>query len=375
MRGTWIDRTMLVAATRIAAATLALAASAFAHAATITVTPTPTGGKVTSNVGGINCGTAAASCTSANITAATSVTLTATPDAGFNFTSFTVTGVGTTATNPLTFPMPGGAVTGSVIFTAKTAQTITFPSVGTKLTSDAPFTVSATASSGLTVTFSVVPGSACSIAGNTVTLTGISGTCSIAADQAGNATFAAAPQVVQAIPVKIPQSILFPAVGAKSTADAPFTVAATSSSGLAVTFSVVPGSVCTIVGSTVTLTGASGTCSIAADQGGNGTFAAAIQIVQAIAVRTPQSITFPSVGTKLTTDAPFTVAATSTSGLAVTFSVVPVSVCTITGNTVTLSGASGTCSIAADQAGNGTFAVAPQVVQAIAVRSLSLIHI
>ena len=62
-------------------------------------------------------------------------------------------------------------------------------------------TASATASSGLTVTFnsSATP-TICSVSGSIIT--GVAaGTCTIAADQAGNATYSAAPQVTQNITV------------------------------------------------------------------------------------------------------------------------------------------------------------------------------
>ena len=59
-------------------------------------------------------------------------------------------------------------------------------------------TVSATATSGLAVSFSSTTLATCSVAGTTVT--GIAaGTCTVAANQAGNASFSAAPQVTQNI--------------------------------------------------------------------------------------------------------------------------------------------------------------------------------
>jgi len=55
--------------------------------------------------------------------------------------------------------------------TPKTKQTITFPAIPVKTFGDSPFVISATAGSGLAVTFTVVSGPA-TIATNTVTLTG-----------------------------------------------------------------------------------------------------------------------------------------------------------------------------------------------------------
>ena len=61
-------------------------------------------------------------------------------------------------------------------------------------------TVSATASSGLAVSFTSSTPGACTVSGSTVT--GIAaGICTIAANQAGNATYSAAPQVTQSITI------------------------------------------------------------------------------------------------------------------------------------------------------------------------------
>jgi hypothetical protein len=82
---------------------------------------------------------------------------------------------------------------------AKASQTITFPTISTQTYGAAPLTLSATASSGLPVTFSVVSGPA-SVDGSTLTITG-AGNVVIAADQAGNANYTPAPQVTQTVTV------------------------------------------------------------------------------------------------------------------------------------------------------------------------------
>ena len=60
----------------------------------------------------------------------------------------------------------------------------------------APFSVGATASSGLTVGFASNSLTICTVSGTTVTLVA-AGTCSLTASQAGNATYAAAAPVTQ----------------------------------------------------------------------------------------------------------------------------------------------------------------------------------
>ena len=59
---------------------------------------------------------------------------------------------------------------------------------------DAPFVLSASASSGLAVVFASTTPGTCSVAGNTVTIEH-AGSCTITANQAGNANYEAAPEV------------------------------------------------------------------------------------------------------------------------------------------------------------------------------------
>ena len=96
-------------------------------------------------------------------------------------------------------------------------------------------------------------------------------------------------------------------------------------------------------------------------------------VEQAVAL-TPQTISFTSpapVGA--TVGGPtYTVTATATSGLAVAFTIDAASsaVCSISGATVSFIGG-GTCTINANQAGNGTNAAAPQVQQSFGVATVS----
>ena len=73
------------------------------------------------------------------------------------------------------------------------AQTITFGQLSDKQAGDAPFVLSATASSGLPVGFNVLSGPA-TVLGSTVTITG-EGLVVIRASQSGDATYDAAPNV------------------------------------------------------------------------------------------------------------------------------------------------------------------------------------
>ncbi|MDB6017566.1 MAG: hypothetical protein JWR19_2055 [Pedosphaera sp.] len=81
----------------------------------------------------------------------------------------------------------------------KSNQTITFGSLTNQIYGHAPFDVSATASSGLPVTFSIVSGPA-TVASNTVTITG-AGLVTVRASQASNPSFTAATNVDQSFTV------------------------------------------------------------------------------------------------------------------------------------------------------------------------------
>jgi hypothetical protein len=251
------------------------------------------------------------------------------------------------------------------ITVGKGSQTITF-GTAPSLTVGGTGTVSATASSGLAVTFTSTTASICTVSGSTVT--GVAaGTCTIAANQAGNSNYNAATQVTQNITVtaaKTNQTITFgtaPTVRVGTSG----TLSATASSGLAVTFTSLTTSICTVSGSTVTGI-AAGACMIAANQAGNSTYNAAPQVTQNLTVgKGSQTITFGT-APSLTVGGTGTVSATASSGLAVTFTSTTTSICTVSGSTVT-GVAAGTCTIAANQAGNSNYNAATQVTQNITV--------
>jgi len=141
-------------------------------------------------------------------------------------------------------------------------------------------------------------------------------------------------------------------------------VSAATNSSAAVSFSSLTTSVCTISGSTVTGV-SNGTCTIAANAPGGGTYSVAPQVTQSFTVGTSQTITFGAAPV-VVVDGSANVSASASSGLPVSLSSLTSSVCTVSGTAV--SGmAVGTCTIAANQAGNSTYSTAPQVTQSFAV--------
>ncbi|MFK7922216.1 MAG: LamG-like jellyroll fold domain-containing protein [Bacteroidia bacterium] len=83
-------------------------------------------------------------------------------------------------------------------------QAISFDEVPNKLVTDAPFALTAAASSSLPVTFTIESGPA-TVSGNMITLDGTAGEVVIKASQPGDATYAAATDVLKAFTVVDPQ--------------------------------------------------------------------------------------------------------------------------------------------------------------------------
>ena len=158
-----------------------------------------------------------------------------------------------------------GAISGSTLLTVGlNAQSISFTALANKTYGDPDLTVSATASSGLPVSFTA--GGNCTVSGATVHITG-AGSCTITASQPGNTSYAPAPSVSRTFAIaKASQTITFLPLANKKLGDPDFTVRASASSGLAVSFAAF--GKCTVSGARVHLT-AVGSCTITASQAGN----------------------------------------------------------------------------------------------------------
>ncbi len=230
------------------------------------------------------------------------------------------------------------------------SQTITFNQPATQ-TYGTPLTLSATASSGLAVTYGIISGPA-TVSGSTVTFTG-AGSVTVRASQAGNANYSAATDVDRTFTVNTAsQTITFTQPANKTYGNSPFTLSATASSGLTVSFSIMSGPA-TVSGSTLTITGA-GTVVVRASQAGNGSYGAAANVDRTFTVsKASQTITFTQPANKTYGNSPFALSASASSGLAITFSIVS-GPATVSGSTLTITGA-GTVVVRAAQAGNSNY--------------------
>jgi uncharacterized repeat protein (TIGR03803 family) len=164
----------------------------------------------------------------------------------------------------------------------KTSQTITFNPLKPKKYGHAPFKLHATASSDLPVSYASSDPAVATVSGKIVTITGVGETI-ITASQPGDATYAAATPVTQPLTIKKGKNVItFDPIPDKSVSDPPFVLAATSSSGLPVTYTS-PSNKISISGSNVTIIKA-GNVTITAHQDGNDLYMAANNVQQSFTI-------------------------------------------------------------------------------------------
>jgi len=249
-------------------------------------------------------------------------------------------------------------------------QTIVFGSFPNKTFGDAPFALTASAGSGLPVTYSSSNTSVATISGNVVTIVG-AGTAEITASQTGNTNYGTATPVKQLLTVnKHSQTITFGALPNITYGSPPFTVTATGGdSGNPVVFSSSNTSVASCTGTngaTIVLVGA-GSCIIYADQAGNSNYNVAPQVGRVLnGLNAEQSITFAPLAGKTYGDLPFELSAVASSGLPITYSSSNTSVATISGTTLTIVGA-GSTEITASQYGDVNYGAAVDVKQTLSI--------
>jgi hypothetical protein len=243
------------------------------------------------------------------------------------------------------------------------AQTVTF-------TTNAPasavyggsFTVAATGgASGNPVTFASAGG--CSNVGATYTMTSGTTACSVTANQAGNNNYAAGSKTETTTAKLATQTVSFTTKApASAVYDTSFTVAATATSGLAVVYTA--SGACSNVGATYTMTSGSGSCIVQANQPGNTNYSAAAQVTETVAaapVSQTITVTTPAPATAVDGSS-FTVAATASSGMPVSYS--SSGGCTNVGATFTMESSGSTaCTVKYNQGGDNNYKAATQITE------------
>ena len=355
------------------------------------------------------------------------------------------------ASSPLTISCAGGSATDYTFDTSATAQLtiaradqlITFGALANKTYGDPDFSVGATASSGLAVTFTSATPAVCSVTGTTVHLVAAGG-CTIRANQAGDANWNPAPQIAQGFAVSTAVLTVTPDAQSRTygqtaplytfsvtgfapgenaanaagyvapsctsaytvstpVASSPLTISCAGGSATDYTFDTSATAQLTIARADATIAvsgwtgpydgtahGASGTATGVHDEalagldpgssftnvpGGTaswtftdvtGNYNDTSGSVAIVITGVAQAITFPPLP-DVTVGAPgFELAATTTSGLPITYTSLTPAVCTVSGTTVTIV-STGTCTIRASQVGDANYAAAEPVTQSFAV--------
>jgi hypothetical protein len=183
----------------------------------------------------------------------------------------------------LTATVPGKASNDSSPFDiVKGNQTITFSPPAQIPYSSSPLELTATTSSGLPVSYSASGN--CFVSGSTLTATAV-GACSVTASQAGDESYYPAPSVTRTISIsKNNQMIAFDPLPNRKIGDPAFSVTATASSGLPVSFSAT--GVCTVADGIVSMN-AVGACTITASQVGDAQYSPAANVARMFAVQLP----------------------------------------------------------------------------------------
>ena len=303
----------------------------------------------------------------ANVNLSTSGVLSGTPTVAFtgNVTiTYTENGVSHSRTYSL-------VITQAVL----QAQTITFAQPANVAITTTSINLGATASSGLTVSYTSSTPSVCTVSGNVVTILS-EGTCTITASQAGNGVYGAASNVTRSFEIiGIATHALNP--GTANTAySQTLTVAGGTGNGTWSTNSTLPNGI--TLNSNGTLAGTptaafSGSVTITYTEGGvthSRTYTLVINAANAVA----QTITFPQlsdVGIHVVTVA---AAATASSGLFVTIDSNTPIICTVAlvnnAYVVTLL-THGQCELTATQNGNSTYGAAQPVIQSFMVLAIT----
>lgn len=256
----------------------------------------------------------------------------------------------------------------------KISQTITWNQDLTALnpTQGNNYDLTATASSGLNVTYISSDENVARIEDNKLFVVG-AGNATITATQSGNYQYKAAASIEQSISVaKRDQTITWNQDLANLTVGKTYTLEATASSGLNVTYTSSNTNVARIEGNQLVVVDV-GSATITANQNGNENFEAATPIKKVIGAKLSQTITWNQDLTNLTQGNTYTLNATATSGLTVTYTSSDENVARIEGGKLVVVGA-GTATITANQNGNENFNAATPINKEITIRNITIIE-
>ncbi len=250
-----------------------------------------------------------------------------------------------------------------ILVISKADQVITFQQLPSMAFGDPQILMTASATSGLPITFTSSDTNVAAINGSLLFTMG-AGECLISATQSGNINYNPATVSQTLLVNKANQVIVFSSLSNKTYGNPSFTLNAYSYSGLPITYESSDPSIVSILGNQVTIEGA-GSVVITASQPGDKNYLAAMNVTQTLTInKATQSINFITIGSKTYGDLPFNLIAAASSNLQVTFISQYDSIATIEGNMLSIIGA-GTVVITALQGGDKNYH--PQLVEQILI--------
>jgi len=255
------------------------------------------------------------------------------------------------------------------------AQTITFGALSSKTFGDPNFSLTATASSGLTVSFALSASSkGCSLSGSTVTITGATAAgemCSIVASQPGNGNYSAATPVTQGFTIAKAATVTT-VTASNATYDGNTHGATANVTGPAgLNAPVTPinyvGRNGTTYATSTTAPTHAGDYTASATYAGSANYVTSSDSKDYSIAKANQTITFGGLANKTFGDPNVTLGATASSGLAVSYALDAASKgCSVSASAVMITGATAAgeaCIIIASQAGDGDYNAAAPVTQ------------
>jgi large repetitive protein len=223
-------------------------------------------------------------------------------------------------------------------------------------------TLSTTGGSGTgAVTFDVGTSTGCAVIGSTLSVTDASGTCAVTATKAGDNNYNQATSAALPITLQKAEQATLTAVATPSTVVYGGTAALSTTGGSgtgAVTFDVGTSTGCSVVGSTLSVTDASGTCAVTATKAADGNYNAATSAALPVTLQQAEQATLTAVATPSTVVYGGTSALSATGGSgtgAVTFDVGTSTGCSVVGSTLSVVDASGTCAVTATKAADNNY--------------------
>ena len=272
-------------------------------------------------------------------------------------TTSTLTITGALSTDAGSYRAVATNASGAVTSTAATltvnklAQGISFSQLENKTFGNSTFTLGATASSGLALSYSSATPTVATVAGNVVTIVG-AGSSVITASQGGNSEYDAATNASQTLTVnKAAATVTLAGLTPTFDNTSKAVTATTSPVGLPVTI--------TYDGNATAPTAAGSYAVVATITSANYAGSANGTLV---ILKANQTITFSALSQKLFSDAAFDLDAAASSTLTVSYESSNTAVATVSGKRVTIVGV-GSTTITASQSGNTNFNAATAVTQ------------